>query len=188
MSKKIDITDKLDFSEMDLTAPNKVVEEILDQLPEVTQGIVLGSVVKYDGKVVSYKEENAIAGVLSMTSERHISIQNDLGKIGDEERKYECFLYTSNYSKYKYRMFFMSYGVANYPVLFTLEESIAKSILGKSSSYYLTCNNRSEVETLITEILASEKVINIMQELIRIHRAKEMEKIVEFSDIHNEQE
>ena len=44
MSVTLDFSGKLDFSEIDLTAPNKVVEEILKQLPDSTHGIVSGAI------------------------------------------------------------------------------------------------------------------------------------------------
>ena len=37
MSKTLNLAGMLDFSEVDLTAPDKVIEEILEQLPEDTQ-------------------------------------------------------------------------------------------------------------------------------------------------------
>ena len=44
MSKKLDITKMLDFSEMDMTPPNEVVEGILEQLPENTNQIIEGKI------------------------------------------------------------------------------------------------------------------------------------------------
>lgn len=184
MSKKLNLSEMLDFSEVDLTAPDKVVEEILAQLPEVTQGIISGSIIEYDGRVTSYtittkSTAASLAAALGpATTEKRINIQDSLGKYGEEEKKYECSLYTSGYMKYKYRMFFMKYGIAHYPVQFTLEESIAKSIQGTNSNYIVTCNKREEVEDLIFEILTSEKVLGVMQKLIRIYQAKKSEEFV----------
>ena len=67
----------------------------------------------------------------------------------------------------------MKYGIANYPVQFTLEESIAEDIYGKNSGYIISCHKREEVEDLIYKILTSKKVISVMQELIRIYQSKE---------------
>lgn len=185
MSKKLYLPDTLDYSESDLTAPDKVVEEILAQLPELTQNIVSGSIVKYDGPVTSYTTAraslaDALAAVTTVSKEERVDIQKSLGKFGEEERKFECFLYTAGFTKYKYRMFFMKYGIANYPVQFTLEESICRSIdLGK---YIVTCNNRDEVEDLIDEILKSDKILGVMQELIRIYQVKKSEGSVDVVD------
>lgn len=95
---------------------------------------------------------------------------------GKTVTKFECFLYTSGYEKYRYRMFFMKYGTAHYPVQFTLEESIAENI-GLNGKYIQICNSRNEVEDLIVKILTSKKVLRVMQELIRIHQAKSSNNI-----------
>ena len=114
MNKDLNLSGMLDFSEVDLTAPDKVIEEILAQLPEVTQNIVSGSIVKYDGHVTSYTTtRTSLAEVVgTITMEKQIDIQDSLGKCGEENKKFECFLYTSGYTKYKYLMFFMKYGIS----------------------------------------------------------------------------
>ena len=181
MSKKLNLSGMLDFTEIDLTAPDKVVEEILAQLPEDTQSIIFGSIVAYDGQVTSYTttRTSLAEAIGTITTEKRVDIQDSLGKRGEEDKKFECFLYTSGYTKYKYRMFFMKYGIAHYPVQFTLEESIARSIQGTNSNYIVTCNNREEVEELILKILTYKKILGVMQELIRIHQAKKSEEEAE---------
>lgn len=178
MSKKLNLSGMLDFTEIDLTAPDKVVEEILAQLPENTQNIISGSIVPYNGHVTSYTttRTSLAEAIGTITTEKRVDIQNSLGKQGEEDKKFECFLYTSEYTKYKYRMFFMKYGIANYPVQFTLEESIARSVQSGNANYIVTCNNRGEVEDLVVKILTSKKVLGVMQELIRIHQAKLVEQ------------
>lgn len=178
MSKTLNLAGMLDFSEVDLTAPDKVIEEILEQLPEDTQNIIWGRIVAYDGHVTSYTSiKTSLAEAIgTITTEKRIDIQDSLGKCGEEEKKFECFLYTSGYEKYRYRMFFMKYGTAHYPVQFTLEESIAENI-GLNGKYIQICNSRNEVEDLIVKILTSKKVLRVMQELIRIHQAKSSNNI-----------
>lgn len=182
MSKKLDLSGILDYSESDLTAPDKVVEEILAQLPENTHNIISGSIVEYDGPVTSYTTtKTTLADVLGATTkEQRVDIQNSLGQFGEIEKKFECFLYADGYTRYKYRMFFMKYGIANYPVQFTLEESISRSI--QSSIYIVTCNKRDEVEDLIFKILTSQKVLGVMQELIQIYRIKKNEESAAVTD------
>lgn len=87
-------------------------------------------------------------------------------------------MYTSAYTKYKYRMFFMKYGIAHYPVQFTLEESVARGIQGINHNYIIICNKREEVEELLLNILRTKKVVEVMQELVRISQAKRSEEVV----------
>ena len=105
-------------------------------------------------------------------TDREVDIQTDLGKIGTETHKFECYLYTPEYEKYRYRMFFVKYNVSNYPVTVVLEESIAKSISGTGRGYIYTCDTRNELEELVVNILTSKRIITVMQELIRVNQAK----------------
>ena len=179
--KKLNITEKLDFDDIDLTAPEKVVGEVLDQLSEETNGIVLGKIIPYSGHVVSYTKAglSTIALALGTAAEKEVNIQNDLGKIGQDTHKFECFLYTPEYEKYKYRVFFIKYDVANYPVDVILEESVARSVSGANSGYLFKCNTREELEDLIIKIFTSKKLISIMQELVRINQSKKALKVEE---------
>lgn len=188
MDKKLNLNERLDFSDIDLTAPDKVIEDILSQLPEETNGIVLGMIQAYNGHVTSYTQSglSTIAVALG-TADKEVNIQKDLGKLGQETHKFECYLYTPQYDKYKYRMFFVKYGIANYPVNIILEESVAKSVSGGGSGYILTCNTREELEELIVKILTSKKIISVMQELIRINQAKKDVVVTDESDSTDEE-
>lgn len=189
MDKKLNLNERLDFSDIDLTAPDKVIEDILSQLPGETNGIILGEIKEYDGYVTSYTKPgfSSITTVLG-AADKEVNIQNDLGKLGQETHKFECVLYTPQYDKYKYRMFFIKYGIANYPVNIILEESVAKSVSGTNSGYILTCNTRTELEELIINILTSKKIISVMQEIIRISQAKRDVEIFDESDTTDDEE
>ena len=54
MEKKLNISDKLDFNDIDLTAPEKVISEILEQLKQETKDIICGRIEAYEGHVMSY--------------------------------------------------------------------------------------------------------------------------------------
>ncbi|MBE5075371.1 hypothetical protein [Anaerotignum lactatifermentans] len=177
MDKKLSFGEKLDFSDIDLTAPDKVIEEILLQLPEETRGIIRGEIQPYGGRVYSYTKTSfsGIAQALGSV-EKTVSIQNDLGGIGQNVSKFECFLFTPEYDAYKYRVFFIKYGIANYPVDVILDESIARSISDTLVRDVYTCNTREELENLIYNIFNSKRMVTVMQELIRINQAKRIEK------------
>ena len=178
MAKKLNITERLDFNDIDLTAPEKVIDEILTQLSEETKGIVLGKIASYSGHVMSYTQTglSSIAAVIGAATDKEVNIQKDLGKIGQESHKFECYLYTPEYEKYKYRVFFVKYDVANYPVSVILEESVARSVSGSNSGYVFTCNTKDELEDLIIKIFTSKKLIGVMQELVRINQSKKASK------------
>ena len=173
MAKKLNITEKLDFSEIDMTSPEKVIEDVLIQLSEETKGIVLGKIIPYGGHVMSYTKSglSSLAAIVG-SADREVDIQQNLGKIGQETHKFECFLYTSEHEKYKYRVFFVKYDIANYPVNIILEESVARSVSGSNAGYVFTCNTRDELEELIVKIFTSKKLISVMQELVRVNQSK----------------
>ena len=102
MSKELNIFRMLDFSEKDLTAPNQVVEEILKQLPENTQKIIFGQICEYDGAALSVEYDDGTPSWLrvfsAIKSKRYVEIQKNLGKQGEKDQIYECFLYTSGYA------------------------------------------------------------------------------------------
>lgn len=168
MEKKLNISEKLDFNDIDLTAPEKVISEILTQLNEETNGIICGDIVNYNGHVMSYTK----TGFSTLVVAKDFDIQKDLGEIGQETHKFECFLYTPEYDKYKYRVFFVKYDTSNYPVNIILEESVARSISNSNSGYVLSCATREELEELMYNVFTSKKLISVMQELIRINQSK----------------
>lgn len=181
MEKKLNLNEKLDFVEIDLTAPETVIDTLLKQLPVETNDLICGKIQPYSGPIMSYTKRSTISSITAElgTANREVDIQEDLGKIGTETYKFECYLYTPEYEKYRYRMFFLKYNISNYPATIVLEESIAKSILARSYKYIYTCDNRDELEELIINILTSKRIIAVMQELIRVNQAKKMSEKTE---------
>lgn len=185
MEKKFNVSERLDFNDVDLTAPEKVISEILDQLSEETNGIICGNITAYDGHVMSYTKKgfSSIAAAIG-SADKEVNIQSELGKIGQETHKFECYLYTPEYDKYKYRVFFVKYDTSNYPVNIILEESVARSISAGSSGYILSCATREKLEELMYKIFNSKKLVDVMQELIRINQSK---KLLNNTNISNDQ-
>lgn len=172
MSKKLDLGGKLDFNDIDLTAPNLVIEELASQIAQETNGIIKGNVVPYSGHVYSYTQ-SGLAGLSAVlgTVEKQVDIQTTLGKQGEESHKYEFYLSTPSYPQYKYRICYLQHGIGNYPVNIILEQSIANDIYSDSNAgYIIKCHTRTELEDLIVKIIYSKRIISIMQELIRINQ------------------
>lgn len=176
--KKINLSEKLDFNEIDLTAPEMVVKEILSQLPEQTHEIVLGGIESYSGHIRSYKRTLTPIGeaLWGGSKEQKVDIQDSLGAIGEERKKFECFLYTNIYPNYKYRLFFLNYDISIYPVSLTIEQSVARDLSRSAIDEDLFfCWNREELENLVYEILTCERTISVIQEIIRIAQVKKQE-------------
>lgn len=171
---KLNFHDKLSYDDIDLTAPDIVIQEIVLQIKDETNGIITGNVTPYDGPVTSYHTSTGISGLQAAlgTLDKEIDIQDSLGKYGEQTRKYEFYLSTPVFDQYQYRICFLQYGVANYPVKVILEQAIANEINEAihNSNYIYECTSRSELEKLIVAIMYSKTVINVMQELIRINQ------------------
>lgn len=183
MNRKLNLNSRLDFGDIDLTSPDIVINEILAQLPEETNGLIMGKISVYAGHVMSYTEKGFSSIALAIgKADKEVDIQDDLGTIGTETHKYECYLYTPEYEKYKYRMFFVKYGISNYPATVILENSVAKSISVPNTGYIYTCNTRDELEELVINILTSKRIISVMQELIRVNQAKKVGSIKETNE------
>lgn len=184
MDKKLNFSGKLDFNDIDLTAANEVVKKIADQLEAETNGIILGKVVSYSGHVVSYTKPG-LAGISAVlgTADTKVDIQTTLGRQGEEVHKYEFYIETPLYSKYKYRICYLQYGAGNYPVKVVLEEHVANEIFASASSGYIVrCQNPQELEELIVKVIYSKVVLTVMQELIRINQIQKA-ALVEFDSI-----
>lgn len=174
MSDIRSIIDKLDFSDIDLTAPVRVVEEIMSRLSVESQGIIHGTIAKYDGPITSYTKAgwSALREALG-TIDTTVDIQTTLGKSGDEDHKYELYLHTPSQQHYKFRILYLQYGIAHYPVKVVLEQGVANDIhIDADKEYIISCSNRTELESLIMSILNSKRIIQVMQELIRIHQVQ----------------
>lgn len=188
MEKKLNISARLDFNDIDLTAPEKVISEVLEQLSQETNGIICGNINTYNGPVMSYTKTGFSSIAMAIGSaDKEVDIQSDLGKIGQETHKFECYLYTPEYDKYKYRVFFVKYDTSNYPVNIILEESVARSVSGGGSGYIFSCATREELEELIYKIFNSKKLISVMQELIRINQSKKISKDIDVLDDQTEE-
>lgn len=173
MNKKINIFEKLDFNDIDLTAPDSIIEDISKQISEQTNGIITGTITPYDGHIFSYTKPG-IGGLQSALgiADKTIDIQTTLGVQGDNSQKFEFYLSTPSYPQYKYRICYLKYGVSNYPVTIVLDQNIINEINPDDSNYVLSCGTRSELEDLFIQIIYSQQVLKVMQELIRINQVQ----------------
>lgn len=208
----LDLSSKLEFDNVDITPPNVVANELAEQIKKETNGIIKGTVTSYSKGVFSYRGTGLRVGVsdlipsltglptplvglhasLESIAEKKANPQNELGKIGEKTQEYEFYLTTPSFEQYKYRICFLQFGIANYPVSVVLEQSIADSINERSdSNYIISCKNRKEFEDLMCRVILSKRVLGVMQELINIDqthnsaKSSNRMKEVEYSDIPN---
>lgn len=164
---RFDFSEKLNFNEIDLTPPEKVIREANKELSRETKGIIGMGVEAYEGDIAQQKP--SYAGLFANSSGT-FSVLPDMGKLGEERYQYEVYLYTPSYKSYKFRMMFLRYGMASYPAEVILEQGVADAASGdkRYADIVMRVENREQMEKLIDNILNTDYILAVMQELIRV--------------------
>lgn len=177
---RFNFTDKLNFDEVDLTPPNRIVGTIGLEFAEATRGIIKLGIESYEGQITQQKPSFAtsIAGIFQMASAQQ-SILPEMGKLGEEVHQYEIYLYTPSYAGYKFRLMFIRYGVASYPAEIILEQGTANAFAefaASRSDPIIQVSSRRELEYLLENILSTQYILDVMQELIRVDQMQRQKK------------
>ena len=177
----------LNYDDDQAVSPDTVVAELGKQLEKATNGFIKGIVREYNGPIESYDQMSGFASIASAlgTSLVHRDIQENLGAIGYQDYKFEFFLTTSKIENYKYRVLFFEYGIGMYPVKIVLEQGIADEIFKKENADYLfEIQTKNELEDIVTNILASKRVIEVIQGLINVslNNREKSENLVQFEE------
>jgi hypothetical protein len=170
MSERLDIKSKLKFDVEDLTNPDITIAEIGTQLESLTNGLVKGVVNEYDGPIESYNTLSGMASlVAALGATQKYDIQNDLGEIGYQLFKFEFYLTSAKLPNYKFRIMFFEYGLGGYPVKIVLEQGLADEIFKKENAEYIfEIQTKNELEDTVTNILASKRILKVVQGLINV--------------------
>lgn len=167
MSSEIKLEDSLSFDNVDMSAPEKIVSEMCNQIKSQTRDYIQGTVQAYEGHIESYTREGFGSITVALSSNKEVDIQNNLGKVGYEEHKFEFYLSAIALPQYRFRLMFFSYGIGGYPVRIVLEQSIADEIFQRSNGQYIIeCNSMDDLKNTVIRVLNSKRVIRIIQELI----------------------
>lgn len=164
-----DLEHALTFSNALTTAPDMVISEIGGQLESITKGFVRGIVKKYDGSLLSAGQHQDLSSIASAlgSSMAYKDIQQELGPVGQNTFQFEFFLSAPKLEHYKYRILFLEYGIGCYPVKLILEQGIADEIFGtEHADYTIEYGTKDQLANAIINILNTQKIIRIIQELI----------------------
>lgn len=174
MDTMLSLKEKLNFDKVDLTTPDKVLEEIGTQLKEITNGMVECAVKSYDGPIRSYIQtrENAanalITAFQTKTVEEKIDIQDRLGELGNTRKKFEVCLETPNDTDYKFRLMFIEYDATIYPVTVVLESDIANQLPQYGNGYIYKLKTRKDFQEFVISVINTDKAVTILQQLINL--------------------
>ena len=178
MKYDLGLNDKLNFDKVDLTPADIVVEEIAKELKSETRGLVDCNVKPYAGEIYSRivtKPSSMASSMAMLTSaldtrghEEIFDVQNSLGELINKENNYEVYLSTPKYKNYKFRLMFLKYDSTIYPVTIVLEQEISTQLQNAHNSYIYKIGSREEFEKFIISVIKTEKVTNILQQLVSL--------------------
>jgi len=87
------------------------------------------------------------------------------------------YLTANQIENYKYRVMFVGYGIAGYPVKVVLEQDIADELNNKEDSGYIyTIDSKTEFEELLVSVFNSKTMQKIIQNLITASNRKLLEQ------------
>lgn len=162
---------KVDFKAEEITGDAySIILEQNDYLNKMTDGKIIAKIVEYDGPTHSYTVNNAFAQTAKIFEPKKINIQDNLGEMEDSKFVYELFITSSVMPNYKYRVMFVEYGIALYPVYVTLDEDIAAEIEEQEE---IICETQQEFESKLEKILNSPKLIKIISNLLGLAKNEE---------------
>lgn len=174
MDHMLSLKEKLSFDKVDLTAPDKVIKEVGNELSEITQGMVKCEVKEYDGPIRSFTQTKEVGTAALLTAfqtktvEQHIDIQSRLGEMGNTQKKFEVCLETPDNKDYKFRLMFIAYDATIYPVTVVLESDIANQLPKYGNGYIYSFKSRKDFQIFLVDVINSDKAVTILQQLINL--------------------
>lgn len=93
------------------------------------------------------------------------NVQKNLGEVEDSKFVFEFYITSRATPNYKYRVMFIEYGIAFYPVTITLDETIAEEI---KETTKIECQTQEVFEEKLEMILGSAKLEQIINNLLLI--------------------
>ena len=174
MDTMLSLKEKLNFDKVDLTAPDMVLEEVGEQLKEITKGMVECVIKPYDGPIRSFTQKKEVGTGAAFptfqikTIEERVNIQDRLGELGNTQKRFEVCLETPNDTDYKFRLMFVEYDATIYPVTVVLESDIANQLPQYGNGYVYKLKTRKDFQEFVISEINTDKAVTILQQLINL--------------------
>lgn len=160
-----------DFLPVDAKPADMIIQEQCDELFRITNGIIIGRVSRYDDAIHSYEVEGSfsqLAKVMTFGLNETFDIQDQLGELsGKELFTFEFYLTSKSTPDYKYRAFFIRYGLSIFPVEMVIDDDIAKEI---RTDYNIICTDVVAFTKTLGEILNSDKIHDVITALLTVNK------------------
>jgi hypothetical protein len=156
------------FKRLETKFPSEIAVEFCNQLYNLTDRKVIAKVEKYED---SFFDMNKVAPILNIANMSPLlksgKIEENLGEISGNNRfTYELYLTGAKTTEYKYRFCFIENGVYPYPVKIAIDSNIANEL---QTEKIVECKNEEEYEKVLTAILNSKKMREVIEGLMTIN-------------------
>lgn len=153
-----------------IVLPKDIIQFQCDELGKMTEELIIGKIKEYDGPISDYKTQGMTTTLThtleAMTKPQNIKIQSKLGEQSDSEFTYEFFITSKYMPNFMYRVFFVRYGIAVYPLRLVLDETIAIQI---NENCDILIDNEDSFINILSRILNSEKIKQVIGNLYHIN-------------------
>ena len=164
--------------------PRELIEKhFISVIKDRSHDYLFAEIKEYKGKIISYETTESSIGVLStmVRQEKKVyhDIQNELGDINKEYCTFEVYIGSKYYENYKYRVMFIQYGLAGYPVKVVLADAISRDVIMSEimdKPYIYQIKDMDMMNDLICKVLESKSFHSVMQEAINISIIEERRK------------
>ena len=94
--------------------------------------------------------------------------EGELGEVGEQnDFCYEFYITSPRTPNYKYRAFIIEYGIKLYPAHFQIDEGLIKDLKPTED---IPVHNEEELKDFLKEIFNSEKMRNVISNLLRMNK------------------
>lgn len=163
----MNIEDKLHFNLIDILSPEQVVNNFIENINKATQEYVTCVISNYDDVNLKAMNSNLFSSLQNLTTsfdDQH-EIQSNLGEIDSSDKNYEIYLKVKYLEHYKYRLFFLGHSEISYPATIYLQKDLSSACLKQGKCIY-TCETMNSLEDILEQILSSDYLIKLLQNLI----------------------
>jgi hypothetical protein len=161
--------------------PEDVVSRVGRDFMESTRSYVRLVFQEYSGPIFTTYDDTFFDGFKVVISGKK-DIQDQLGAVsGDEKRKFELYLTSKVMENLKWRIMFLRFGYAMYPLTAVVEERVANQVKKKlklnefGKSYVFQLNSSEDFEAFLQAVFSCDVLTSFVQSVITESKRREKE-------------
>lgn len=154
-------------SSKSMKSPYAYVKQQCNYLGKVTENKLVGRIKEYYGEYKSFNSlknsSSLYANPFQMIDDK-FDVQDELGD-NDSQFVYEFYITLRNSPNYKYRIFFVAYGISIYPTFISLEKSIADELKCETEFYI---DNEEQFKAFLKAVLCTDRISFVISNLLSL--------------------